>query len=197
MHYVSGAVRAITIAGVVLVSRSSEEQNAGAPSKGEVVLLKLATPTYPPLAKQTRIAGDVEVYVEVGPSGSIDTTKVIEGHPLLAQAALDSAQQSRFECKNCLEEGLSIRLTYTFQLRPTVYCAQGVVRHAERAEDQPYPRVKLTDTHVTILDRPIGTCDLPGVIGKAKVRSLKCLYLWRCATARGSRIVTWSANRVP
>src|SRR5579859_4455467 len=101
MCSISQAIRVVAIAGVLFASRSSHAQNAGVSPKGEVDLLKLAKPTYPPLAKQTRIAGDVEVYVEVGRDGSIETASVIQGHPLLAQAALDSTRHSEFQCTEC------------------------------------------------------------------------------------------------
>jgi hypothetical protein len=42
---------------------------------GELVLTKLSPPTYPPLARQARLVGDLEICVEIGRDGGIETTK--------------------------------------------------------------------------------------------------------------------------
>src|SRR5256885_757490 len=115
MHGISKLIRTITIAAVVLAGRNSDAQNANTSAKGEAVLVKLAPPTYPPLARQTRISGDVQLLVEVRQDGNVAAASVIQGHPLLAPAALESAKNSKFECRNCSEEGLSYRLVFTFE----------------------------------------------------------------------------------
>src|SRR5437016_14168734 len=69
-------------------------------TKGEVVLLILSKPTFAPLARQANVEGDVIVDITVRPDGSTEAT-VAKGHPLLKQAALDGAMQSRFECRVC------------------------------------------------------------------------------------------------
>src|SRR5438270_13414266 len=67
--------------------------------QGEVVLNKLSEPRYPPVARQARITGDVELMFEVKEDGSVQSTIVVSGHPLLKQAALDSVRRSKFECR--------------------------------------------------------------------------------------------------
>jgi len=54
-------------------------------------------PTYPELAKRMSIAGVVKVQVVVAPNGSVKTTKVVGGHPLLVNAAVDAVKKWRFE----------------------------------------------------------------------------------------------------
>src|SRR5438105_2607051 len=71
--------------------------------QNEVVLAKLFQPIYPHLARQTRISGDVDLMLKVRPDGSVESATVVTGHPLLQQAALDSAQKSQFECRKCNE----------------------------------------------------------------------------------------------
>src|SRR6266403_1718676 len=56
-------------------SRAQEELTRKAKSK--------VAPTYPELAKRMSIAGVVKVQVVVAPNGSVKTTKVVGGHPLL------------------------------------------------------------------------------------------------------------------
>jgi TonB family protein len=54
-------------------------------------------PVYPALAKQMNISGTVKVQVTVAPNGTVKTTKLVGGHPLLANAAMDAIKKWRFE----------------------------------------------------------------------------------------------------
>lgn len=72
---------------------------------------------YPPLARQARISGDVLVKIGVRPDGSTVSTEVISGHPLFKQAALDSAQKSKFSCYACRDSVTYFSMTYTFGIR--------------------------------------------------------------------------------
>jgi TonB family protein len=54
-------------------------------------------PMYPPLAKKMSIAGVVKVEVVVAPNGSVKSTKVVGGHPLLVDAAVDAVKKWKFE----------------------------------------------------------------------------------------------------
>jgi len=144
------------------------------------VLTKLSQPVYPPLARQTRIAGDVVLLLGIREDGTVESAVVDSGHPLLKQAALDSAQRSRFEYRKCSEPVTSYRFVYTFQLVGPTECCKGTERSAnDKQAGQSVPRIIQSQNHVTVIDRPVCICD-PGA-GVVKVRSLKCLYLWRCS----------------
>lgn len=54
-------------------------------------------PSYPELARRMAIAGIVKVQVVVAPNGSVKNTKVVGGHPLLVNAAVDAVKKWRFE----------------------------------------------------------------------------------------------------
>ncbi|MBZ5599355.1 MAG: energy transducer TonB [Acidobacteriia bacterium] len=54
-------------------------------------------PTYPDVARRMSITGTVRVLVVVTPGGTIKSTKVVGGHPLLVNAALDALKRWRFE----------------------------------------------------------------------------------------------------
>lgn len=54
-------------------------------------------PQYPELARKMNISGTVKIQVTVAPNGSVKDAKIVGGHPLLAQAALDAAKKWRFE----------------------------------------------------------------------------------------------------
>ena len=53
-------------------------------------------PIYPPLAKQARIQGVVRLEAQISKQGTIENLKVISGHPLLVQSALDAVKQWRY-----------------------------------------------------------------------------------------------------
>src|SRR5712692_1349918 len=54
-------------------------------------------PLYPPLARQTRISGTVRLHAIIGKDGTIQSLEVLNGHPLLQQAALDAVRQWRYQ----------------------------------------------------------------------------------------------------
>jgi protein TonB len=50
----------------------------------------------PTLAKEKNIAGAVRLMIVVDSEGSVESIKIISGHPLLQQAAFDCAKQWKF-----------------------------------------------------------------------------------------------------
>src|SRR5439155_188301 len=60
-------------------------------------LLSQVKPVYPPLAKQARIQGVVVLEAEISKEGTIDNLKVVTGHPLLIQSAIDAVKQWRYK----------------------------------------------------------------------------------------------------
>jgi TonB family protein len=175
-------VVAIVVSGSTVKSLAQSSSSAN-PPQDAAVLTKLTQPIYPPIARQARIAGDVELTIEVRKDGTVQSAVVVRGHPLLKQAALDSAQQSQFECLNCSEAAISVRLVYTFQLAGSESCCRAAETGAKNDQpDRAFPRVIQSEKHVTVIDRPACICDPAAEV--RKVRSLKCLYLWRCGFPR-------------
>jgi protein TonB len=68
-----------------------------------VTALRMATPihkvepVYPVLARQARVSGTVELLGVLGTDGRIHELKVLRGHPLLINAALDAVRQWIFQ----------------------------------------------------------------------------------------------------
>jgi protein TonB len=60
-------------------------------------VLKQSKPPYPHLAKQSRVQGVVIVEVTVGEAGQIEDVAVIEGHPLLIDAAVESVRHWKYQ----------------------------------------------------------------------------------------------------
>jgi len=168
---------------ILLNAFSAQEKNKPDPILPEVEILKLAPLSYPRLALQVRIAGEVEIKVEIRPDGNVASAVVVSGHPLLTEAALENARQSLFLCESCDEQTHSYRLTYEFRLGPTKYCTDAPDTQVG-ATTQAFPSLSQSKGHVVVADQPVGTCDLAGTVTYNKVRSAKCLYLWKCAKAR-------------
>lgn len=74
-------------------SGPSQAQNSDIYRRAKV---KVAA-AYPELAKKMEISGIVKVEVTVSPNGTVKEARVVGGHPVLAQSALDAAKKWRFE----------------------------------------------------------------------------------------------------
>jgi TonB family protein len=140
-----------------------------ATSKGAVVFASLADPKYPPLARQARIAGEVQIKLEIRKDGSVTSATVVSGHPMLVDAALNSAKQSRFECRDCRDDQTQYIVVYSFQIAasPGWPCP----------ENGGAPRVIQEGNRVTVTGDPVM---IDPYFSNIRVRSAKCLYLWRC-----------------
>ncbi|MBZ5727645.1 MAG: TonB family protein [Acidobacteriia bacterium] len=56
-------------------------------------LVSQVPPVYPELAKQARIQGTVSLSAVIGKDGRVAELKVLKGHPLMIQAAMDAVRQ--------------------------------------------------------------------------------------------------------
>lgn len=54
-------------------------------------------PSYPDLARRMSITGVVKIQVRVDKSGTVKETKLIGGHPVLANAAMDAVKRWKYE----------------------------------------------------------------------------------------------------
>jgi TonB family protein len=59
-------------------------------------LISQAKPVYPPLAKQARISGTVNLAVIISADGNVTDIRVISGHPLLIPAALEAVKDWKY-----------------------------------------------------------------------------------------------------
>jgi periplasmic protein TonB len=53
-------------------------------------------PTYPPLARQARISGQVVLRAVIAKDGSIENLTLVSGHPMLAPAAIEAVKQWKY-----------------------------------------------------------------------------------------------------
>ena len=61
------------------------------------LLIKKVQPTYPPLARQARIQGQVVLHAEISKEGTIQNLQLISGHAMLAPAAIEAVRQWRYK----------------------------------------------------------------------------------------------------
>ena len=66
-------------------------------------------PIYPELPKRIRLHGDVSTEVIISPEGRVESVRVVSGHPMLVQAAVDAARRWRFE--PTILNGVAVRVT--------------------------------------------------------------------------------------
>lgn len=143
----------ISIAGLLLAPCNliAQAEAQDQEIKGQVVLSKLFPPIYPPLARQALVFGDVHLSISVHPDGRVDAV-VIDGHLLLRQAALDSARQSHFDCKDCGRSDIVERtFTYSFQVADQKPANSNCCLEEQvPSEEAPTVRVSQSDERITI-----------------------------------------------
>jgi protein TonB len=57
----------------------------------------MVSPIYPPLASKARVSGMVVLEATLTAQGAVEEIRVISGHPLLIQAAVDCVKQWQYE----------------------------------------------------------------------------------------------------
>ncbi len=85
------AVLALAMAGGAIGARAQQNDEIVRRAKTKVA------PAYPELARKMNITGTVKVEVVVAANGSVKDARVVGGHPVLANAALDAVKKWRFE----------------------------------------------------------------------------------------------------
>jgi len=88
----------LTFASATLMTSSSLQGIQGTnPTLSEATPTYVEAPLYPPLAYKARITGTVEVDLTVDLNGKVQSTRLVNGHPLLAGASETAASLWRFE----------------------------------------------------------------------------------------------------
>ncbi len=94
----SGIIRAMVLAGLLIGGWAASR--APLAWGQEEIHRKVTTrvpPAYPELARRMHVTGTVKIMITVAANGSVKNAKVIGGHPVLAEAALDAVKKWRFE----------------------------------------------------------------------------------------------------
>ena len=89
-------------------------------SKGPItgLALSLPKPPYPPIARQARAQGPVNVQVLIDETGKVVSAKAVSGHPMLMAAAQQAAYGARFSPTMLGEHAVKVSgvITYNFRL---------------------------------------------------------------------------------
>jgi len=72
-------------------------QSTPAPAHTERKVLTRVAPNYPDLARKMHIHGVVRVETLVRPNGTVKSTRVLGGNPVLVDAAVDAIGKWKFE----------------------------------------------------------------------------------------------------
>lgn len=86
---------------------------AALPAQEGRKLLKQPSPPYPEMAKRMHLSGTVKVQVVIGADGLIKETKVVGGHPILVEAALETLRMWKYA-----PAGGETTTTLEFSFRP-------------------------------------------------------------------------------
>jgi len=61
------------------------------------LLIHQVRPNYPPLARQARIQGSVVLQAVISKQGTIENLHLVQGHPMLAPAAIEAVKQWKYK----------------------------------------------------------------------------------------------------
>jgi|SRR5689334_629750 len=78
-------------------------------------LVHKVEPTYPPLARQTRVQGNVVIDCVIDKQGNVTQVKAVSGHPLLVQSALSAVKQWKFKPTMLNGQPVDVAMTVTVQ----------------------------------------------------------------------------------
>jgi protein TonB len=84
----------------------------------ESKLIRRVEPVYPEMAKQARVQGKVTLRIAVDEEGNVSDVSVIEGHPLLNDAAINAVRQWKYSPTFLNGKPVSVMATVTVELNP-------------------------------------------------------------------------------
>jgi protein TonB len=102
----------------VLPGLAQEAQKKASRTEGMSAALSKVQPDYPPIAKQLKIQGVVELEAVVDTSGEVEKVIILNGSPVLTKASVDALKKWKF--KPFTEDGKAVTalvpVSFTFKL---------------------------------------------------------------------------------
>jgi TonB family protein len=83
----------------------------------ESKLMRKIVPAYPELAKRAHIDGVVTLQVDINEDGTVTAVRVLDGHPLLQQAAIDAVKQWRYSTTLLNGEPVPVQTTVNVEFK--------------------------------------------------------------------------------
>ena len=77
--------------------KAADQQIRVSSGVAEGLLVHQVTPVYPPMAWQLRIQGTVVLAAVIAKDGTVKSLRVVSGHPMLTQAAMEAVRQWRYK----------------------------------------------------------------------------------------------------
>jgi len=93
------SLRRVLMVGLLLGLAAATIAPCAPAQQGERIAKSKVQPVYPDLARRMGIGGIVKVQVIVAPNGTVKDTKLVGGHPLLANAVLEAVKRWRYEAR--------------------------------------------------------------------------------------------------
>src|SRR5207248_6258828 len=122
MGGVQGGVPGGALSGVIggIIGSTANLPKVAAPQRIRVSqgvtegnLIRKVQPTYPPLAETARIQGSVILNAVISKGGNIENLRVMSGHPMLVQSALDAVKQWKYRPYILNGEPVEVETTIT------------------------------------------------------------------------------------
>jgi TonB family protein len=95
---------------VVLPALPASAQDEGVSRK----IKSRVAPTYPEIARRMAITGKVKLAVVIAANGNVKEAKVIGGHPILVNAAMDAVKRWKYEPAGTESSG-TVEITFESQ----------------------------------------------------------------------------------
>src|SRR5262249_58894600 len=86
----------------------------------EPQIVKLVPPIYPSLALKARVSGMVVLEATLTEQGTVENIRVVSGHPLLIEAAIDCVKQWVYEPTYLNGEPVAVVLTAKVVFHPRI-----------------------------------------------------------------------------
>jgi protein TonB len=97
---------------------AQEAQKKASRTEGMSAALSKVQPDYPPIARQLKIQGVVELEAVVDTSGEVEKVNILNGSPVLTKPSVDALKKWRF--KPFTEDGKAVTalvpVSFTFKL---------------------------------------------------------------------------------
>lgn len=94
---VMGKKAAFFVVAFIALTAMVAAQSSSSTSSGSRKVTERVAPTYPDLARRMHIQGTVKVEAVVRPNGTVKSTRVLGGSPVLVEAATDAVAKWKFE----------------------------------------------------------------------------------------------------
>jgi protein TonB len=107
MNYATRSVALLGILSLMAIAQVAPKKITRSEALSAVVTR--VQPDYPPMARQLKMQGTVELTIEVGETGEVVKVDIVSGNPVLTQSAVQAVKHWKF--KPFLEVGKAIRVS--------------------------------------------------------------------------------------